>query len=301
MKIRQRSGACIHIKKKRQSPARLVSAVAALLSANTLPLSQAQAFTTEVVPGLNLYPTDVTCCPTLPLMGPAWMVDSSSLVTGILDSTASEPPCSLLPSWERPMVVVFQPNGVVNGWADTKACHYIAGSYSIAPSGKSFEFDFSWHRFQSQPYSCPATHCSTPQVDAFWQELSSRVATLVLTGHTNVELRDRDGHVVVRLEALADSYSCNQNQNNQRDDNLCDSQLQIPKPELMGSSLLPTSSGGYTPEELAMGGGGVHDVGEDGWRAIDRESQSSATIGNPRFGGIIMSMTAAPVAYALFH
>ena len=286
----------------------------------------------EVVPGLHLYPNDVACCPTLPLMGPAWMVDPSSFVYDIHNNNNNNNNCSPQPSLvDRRMVLVFKSSGVVNGWADAEACHYVSGSFSIVPSSSSssssssnpYVYDFHWNNWKSQPYShCAATSnqdCSTSQIERgyqyFWHDLSHRVTTLLVTGHTNVELQDREGRTVVRLEALPESYSCHST-NHEAD---CDARFQLPTAKQMGATrpvpqtmALPSDGNNqyyddynfYSAEELAMGGGGLHfDATQKvPWRPnedIRAYQEQSSAICESRFGPVLA--TAVAVTTAMFQ
>ena len=178
----------------------------------------------ELVPGLNLFPSNVSCCPSLPLVGPAWQVH---LVTSSIDVTDEENLCSFFPASDRPMVIIFQPIGTIIGWADYHACQSFQGSYQLSvnedvdsdqPSSAPFRFEFAWNQWKLQPFSsctqksvtaaASAPACEDQDLDAFWFHLSTSVTSLVLTGYKTMELQNDQGITVVRLEAIPDSYEC---------------------------------------------------------------------------------------------
>jgi hypothetical protein len=123
------------------------------------------------------------------------------------------------------MVVVFQPIGTIIGWADYNACQPFQGSYQLlmdrVDQDEPFRFDFVWNQWKTQPFSsCTSTTttiatttptCEEHEMDAFWYILSSSVTSLLLTGHSTIELQNRDGDTVVRLQAVAGSYHCDNN------------------------------------------------------------------------------------------
>jgi hypothetical protein len=177
----------------------------------------------EVVPGLSIVPSNVTCCPTIPLVGPAWQVQLAPTDSDHqLQDFPDNPTCSFYPAPNRPMVVVFQPIGTINGWADHSACQSFQGSYQLTLDELDQEelspygVPFVWNQWKTHPFStCATTTIGTPtpaceehEIDEIWHRLSSSVASMLFTGHATIELQNRNGDTVVRLQAVAASYEC---------------------------------------------------------------------------------------------
>jgi len=291
-----------------------------LLLALHLPLVVQSA---EVVPGLDLFPNSLTCCPTAPLIGPAWIVDTSALPISLTgggnqqDSQQQQQQreqCSLIPSLENPMVLVFQSSGVVNAWLDRNACHYAHGSYYMGPTSSTtsspyaFDFEFVGH-FKSQPFSCATLNCNTRDVESFWYWLSTKVTTLVITGYTNLEMRDRNGQVVVRLEALKDSYTCDALGDREEDrdiaEELCNLSLGIPKPPLHQSPPW-VSANEFSPESATGGGSGVQpnsnsNIGKDSTvdNPDDNDEGTNSTTASNAFSSSKTSLLTILMALAM--
>ncbi|CAB9527864.1 expressed unknown protein [Seminavis robusta] len=203
----------------------------------------------EIVPGLNLVPNSVACCPTIPLVGPAWKLELTRAALQTSEHQDDFQPCSFYPALSRPMVVAFQPNGNINGWGDNNACQSFQGAYQLVAQEDHgpFHFGFRWNRWKMQPFSsCTLTtnehafmsgrsstsnavQCEPSDMDQFWSRLSNGVTTLVLTGRANMELQTRTGETLVLLEALDDSYLC-QALPGQDEENpeVCDPDVSIP-------------------------------------------------------------------------